>query len=79
MLNLVAATRAGRHDDGSVRLVFDFFDKRPGNFQRKFIFRFQHPERAAMPQQPVSSIITVRFGKRSASRACRPVSASDLV
>ena len=46
MLDLMAATGAGRHEDGSVRLGLDFFDERLRDFQRKFIFGFQHAKSA---------------------------------
>ena len=38
MLDLMAATGAGRDDYGSVRLRFDLFYERRGDFQRQFVF-----------------------------------------
>ena len=69
MSNLLAATGAGGHDGGSKWLVHDLLNQWFRDLDRKFVFRFEHPESPAMPQQPESSKVTVFSGSRSAS--CR--------
>ena len=68
MLDLVAATGAGGDHDGSRRSAMDFGDQRFGDSQGEIVFRLQRSKAPAIPQQPVSSNVTLRPGSRWASR-----------
>ena len=46
VLNLVAATGAGSHQDGSCGLCFDFIDEWLGHLQREVVLRFESAESA---------------------------------
>ena len=68
VLDLLPATGAGGHHDVAVGLMPDLFHEWPGNFTDNSYLLASAPKAPAMPQQPVSSKVTVRSGRCSARR-----------
>jgi hypothetical protein len=71
MLDLMAATGAGGHDNRAGRLALDLFDKRLGDFQGEFVFLGERAERAGHAAAAGVKHGDARCGRRRASRAMK--------